>query len=146
MKRLSILLSFLFSIVLCYGQIGPGELKGFFKATDSYILKTQRITDILIDSSLSNNSDSSLSTTKAIKSYIDNRARISITSSDFQSDGVTYLNPHLVSDNTSIFLSDIPGYIYRTNSQWQYVSGGIKILIPGFNANLNSYHLEIDIK
>lgn len=73
-------------------------------------------------------------------------SHISITNVDFQSDGVTYLNDLLVPDNVSIFWSDIPNYIYQDVGQWQYVTGGIKILIPGFDARVNSYHFELDIK
>lgn len=73
-------------------------------------------------------------------------AHISITNADFEADGVTYKNVLLVPDNVSVFWSDLPNYIYQDAGQWQYVSGGIKILIPGFNANENSYHIELDIK
>lgn len=73
-------------------------------------------------------------------------AHISITSTDFEPDGITYLNPLAVPDNISLFFSDLPAYIYQDAGQWQYVTGGIKILIPGFDANSNSYHLELDVK
>jgi len=69
----------------------------------------------------------------------------SITSNDFESDGVTYLNPSLTS-NLSIFWNDINRYIYESDGEWDYVTGGIKILIPGFDATSNFYHLEIVIK
>lgn len=66
----------------------------------------------------------------------------SITSSNFEADGITYLNPLLTSD-TSIFWNDVNRYIYLADSEWSYVTGGIRILIPGFNANLVAYNLEV---
>jgi len=72
---------------------------------------------------------------------------ISITSADFEADGITYINPLLKMDNTSVFWNDIPRYIYRNQGEWQYVfGGGIRILIPGFDANINSYNLELSLK
>lgn len=71
---------------------------------------------------------------------------ISIISIDFEDDGITYLNPLVVSDNISLFWSDLPNYIYQDAGQWEYVEGGLRILIPGFDATLNNYHLELDIK
>ena len=70
----------------------------------------------------------------------------SITQLDFEPDGITYLNPVLVSDNASIFWNDINRYIYQANGEWDYVTGGIQILIPGFDANTNLYNLEIITK
>ncbi len=77
-------------------------------------------------------------------------SNISITSSDFESDGVTYLNSLLVDDNVSVFWSDLPNFIYKDKGQWEYVVGspsnGIKILIPGFDANTFDYNLELFLK
>ncbi len=60
---------------------------------------------------------------------------ISIGATDFEPDGVTYLNPLLVYDNWALFWSDLPNYLYISRGQWQYVTGGIKILIPTFDAS-----------
>jgi hypothetical protein len=63
---------------------------------------------------------------------------ITITSADFQSDGVTYLNSDIgVNYHVSIYSPDIPNFIYVSKGDWQYVSGGFKILLPWFNANTN---------
>jgi hypothetical protein len=59
---------------------------------------------------------------------------------NFQPDGVTYLNPDIgVNYHVSVFAPDIPNFIYAENGQWQYVTGpnGIKLLVPGLNANTN---------
>lgn len=71
---------------------------------------------------------------------------ISITSINFEDDGTTYLNPLLVEDNVNVYWSDLANYIYRSKSQWQYVAGGIQILIEGFDANTNDYNLELSLK
>jgi hypothetical protein len=73
---------------------------------------------------------------------------ISLTSASFQPDGVTYLNSDIgVNYHVSVFWSDLPNFLYESNGDWQYVSGGIKILIVGFNANTNpNYHLELFFK
>ena len=63
----------------------------------------------------------------------------------FEPDGVTLLNDSL-SDSLSIFWNDINRYIYEADGEWQYVTGGIEILLPGFDATTNNYHLEIVIK
>jgi hypothetical protein len=75
-------------------------------------------------------------------------AHISITNADFEADGITYLNDLLVSDNVSIFWSDLANYIYQSKGEWQYVTApaGIKILIPDFDANTNTYNLELSLK
>lgn len=76
-----------------------------------------------------------------------NTNHFSITSVDFESDGKTYINTALVFDNTSIFLNDVNRFIYRVQGEWTYVTGGgIQILIPGFDANVNSYNIEIFTK
>lgn len=73
---------------------------------------------------------------------------VSIVSSNFQGNGITYLNPIINSgtNNTSIFWNDVNRFIYLADGEWSYVPGGINITIPGFNAAANSYHLEIFIK
>ena len=71
---------------------------------------------------------------------------VSITEDDFESDGTTYLNNKIGSKALSIFWNDINRFIYRRDNEWQYVTGGIQITIPGFDANSNLYNLEIWIK
>lgn len=71
---------------------------------------------------------------------------VSITEEDFENNGITYLNSNIGTKALSIFWNDINRFIYRANGEWQYVSGGIEITIPGFDANANLYNLEIWIK
>lgn len=79
--------------------------------------------------------------------------QISITSADFESDGVTYIGDGRIgiTNKVSIFWSDLPNYIYESNGDWQYrsfgVLPGVRILNPAFNANTNpNYHLELSLK
>lgn len=71
---------------------------------------------------------------------------VPIKSSNFSVDGVTCNLPSMVGVNFEVFLNDINRFIYNEvgNQEWDYVAGGgFKILIPGFNANLSSYHLYL---
>lgn len=63
-----------------------------------------------------------------------------ITEIDFEDDGVTVLNTDWVNKRLFIFWNNIPKYIFSETGDWEYVlSGGFKILIPGFDAhNANS--------
>jgi hypothetical protein len=75
-----------------------------------------------------------------------------LTSTDFESDGVTYTNTDLSNSKFLLFWNDIPRFIYDSewNSsqiEWQYQSGGgFKILIPGFDANTSNYYLCLFLK
>lgn len=77
---------------------------------------------------------------------------IAIASDDFESDGVTYINTDLVNNKFLLFWNDIPRFVYNvdeapSNIEWEYqAGGGLKILIPGFDANSNEYHLYIFLK
>lgn len=71
---------------------------------------------------------------------------ISITQNDFESDGVTYLNPLIEDDNVSIFVSQLPNFLYKEDGAWEYVSGGFRMLVPWFDANSNNYNLELFFK
>lgn len=76
---------------------------------------------------------------------------ISITSANFEVDGVTYLDPTLnVTRKVSVFLADVQSFIYISKGDWQYVTSpsvGLKILLPGFNAHTNpNYLLELFFK
>lgn len=76
-------------------------------------------------------------------------SQISITSADFEADGVTILNSLLTEDNVSVYWNDLSNFIYKNIGQWEYVtspSNGIKILIPGFDASQNDYFLELFLK
>lgn len=75
-----------------------------------------------------------------------------ISSDDFESDGVTYLNPNLINNKFLLFWNDLPRFIYSEDQnasqiEWEYVEeGGFQILMPGFDANTNSYFLCIFLK
>lgn len=69
---------------------------------------------------------------------------ITIGSSDFQVDGVTYLNADIGTlFKVSVYSPDVPNFLYpaarKTPAEWQYVTApnGIKILVPWFNAHTN---------
>lgn len=69
---------------------------------------------------------------------------ITITSANFQADGVTYLNPDIGTlFHVTVYSPDVPNTLYpspyRTPAEWQYVTSpnGIKMLVPWFNANTN---------
>jgi hypothetical protein len=75
-----------------------------------------------------------------------------INSSDFEADGVTYIDTNLVNNKLSIFWNDINRFIYSADEEpsqieFEYlVGGGFRILIPGFDANTNSYHFFISLR
>ena len=68
------------------------------------------------------------------------------TSSNFALDGITVNDPALSGRTFEIFLNDLNRFMYNElgNKEWDYViGGGFKILIPGFDASLNNYHLYL---
>jgi len=75
-----------------------------------------------------------------------------IKSSDFEPDGVTYINTDLVNNTFLLFWNDLPRFIYNSDQnsgqiEWQYQSGGgFKILIPGFDATTTDYYLFLFLK
>lgn len=77
---------------------------------------------------------------------------LAITSSDFEPDGITYINTDLVNNTFLLFWNDLPRFIYNATeaplqTEWQYqVGGGFQILIQGFDANTNDYHLYLFLK
>lgn len=77
---------------------------------------------------------------------------LAITSADFEPDGVTYINTDLVNNTFLLFWNDVPRFIYNASEapaqiEWQYrVGGGFEILMPGFDASANDYHLYLFLK
>lgn len=61
-------------------------------------------------------------------------SQINFNQDDFEADGVTVLNPLFTDDNINLFFVSLANYITK-NVEWQYVAGGIKILIVNFDAN-----------
>lgn len=68
---------------------------------------------------------------------------IPISNTDF-TDATHYNNSKIVGQNLAIFFNDLNRYIYSP-SEWVATSTGINILIPGFDATQNVYHLFIYI-
>lgn len=72
-----------------------------------------------------------------------------IDSSDFEADGVSYINTNLVSSKIALFWNDANRFIYSSDEdaaqiEFQYLAGGgFQILMPGFDANTTSYHFYI---
>lgn len=72
---------------------------------------------------------------------------ISITSSDFTNATDCPIS-NVQFNSLSVYWSDAANFIYEDANQWEYLPGntGIKILVPGFDANANNYHFEIFLK
>lgn len=86
-----------------------------------------------------------LMTNGASASWVD--PVIFVQSSDFQPDGVTYLNTNLSFNKFHIFFDTLSGFIYVEDGQWSYVTGGgFKILIPGINATTQQLRLHLFLK
>jgi hypothetical protein len=75
-----------------------------------------------------------------------------IDSSDFEADGVTYLNPALQFSKFALFFNDANRFIYSVDEEpaqieFQYVvGGGFEITMPGFNAGAGSVHFYLLLK
>jgi hypothetical protein len=70
-------------------------------------------------------------------------------STSFDPDGITVTDTALNGRTYEIFFNDLNRIIYNEvgNQEWDYVlGGGFKILLPGFDANTNNYHLYVFIK
>jgi hypothetical protein len=82
--------------------------------------------------------------------YVDNlpapSSVISVTSEDFESDGITCNLPQLAGLEFEIFLNEVSRFLYFS-TEWESIeSGGFQILIPGFDASVDQYHLYIFTK
>lgn len=67
-----------------------------------------------------------------------------ITSGDFEADGVSYNNAGIVGDNLSIFINEYSQqWLQASGTTFAYTATGIEILIPGFDANVDSYTIMI---
>lgn len=74
---------------------------------------------------------------------------VPIVSADFDPDGVTVTDSSLNGKTYEIFFNDLNRFIYNEvgNQEWDYVvGGGFVILIPGFDATANDYHLYVFLK
>lgn len=71
---------------------------------------------------------------------------IPFISADFEVDGVTIIDTNLNGRTYELFLNDLNRFIYNEigNQEWDYITGGgFTILLPGFDANTNNYHLYL---
>ena len=71
---------------------------------------------------------------------------IVITSADFEVDGITYINTSLARHGISVRLESIGGTLLTEGTDYAViVSGGITILIPGFDASTQDVKLSITL-
>ncbi len=67
-----------------------------------------------------------------------------INSSNFESDGVTYLNSKIAGTNISLFINEYSQQFFP-GTEFTYVAGGgFVITAPGFDANSNSYTIRVE--
>lgn len=72
---------------------------------------------------------------------------LSLTSGNFEPDGISYINTGLVNNKLSIWLDAAGRFIYEGLGEWQYLAGGgFQITSFGFDSNANEYHLEVFLK
>ena len=75
-----------------------------------------------------------------------------ITSANFESDGVTYINTDLVNSKFLLLWNNLPRIIYSVDEnpsqiEWEYrIGGGFKLLVEGFDANTNDYYFALFLK
>ena len=66
-----------------------------------------------------------------------------VTSSDFESDGVTLIDSRIPGNTVTLFANNFAGNILVAPADFIYVSGGIEIIAEGFNANSFSYVIQV---
>lgn len=67
----------------------------------------------------------------------------SITSADFEDDGVTYLNSNITADTLVLFASNTPNPVLYQGTDFIHVAGGIQITLPGFDASSFDYTIIV---
>lgn len=68
---------------------------------------------------------------------------IKITSANFEADGVTYLNANIINDSLYLMANGTPNPLLFEPTDFIHVSGGIQIIVPGFDANTQGYTIAI---
>ena len=71
---------------------------------------------------------------------------IPIVSLDFEVNGTTYVDSNLNGVTYELFFNDLNRFLYNEpgNQEWDYIpGGGFDILLPGFDANSNDYHIYL---
>lgn len=67
-----------------------------------------------------------------------------ITSANFESDGVTYINPKIAGTNISLFINEFTQQFFP-GTEFTYVTGGgFTITAPGFDANSFDYTIRVE--
>lgn len=67
-----------------------------------------------------------------------------ITSSDFESDGVSYNNPDIIGQNLELFVDEYAQQFYTAGIlTFSMTATGLIINLPGFDANTNTYNIRI---
>ncbi len=69
---------------------------------------------------------------------------IKITQADFEADGVSYNNPDIVGKNLTIFVNEVSQQFWYAPTGFVYTPDGIRVTIPGFDANTYEYTILID--
>lgn len=67
-----------------------------------------------------------------------------ITSSDFQPDGVTYVNSKLVGFNIALFINEYTQQFFPGTDFTYLPTGGFTITAPGFDANNFQYTIRVE--
>jgi len=69
---------------------------------------------------------------------------IYITSSNFESDGISYNNPNIIGDTLMIFVNEYSQqWFISGGNTFIYTATGIQITLPGFDANTYTYTVVI---
>lgn len=66
-----------------------------------------------------------------------------VTSADFEADGVTLNDSRIPGNSVSLFVNNFASNILVAPTDFIYVSGGIEIVAPGFDASSFSYVIQI---
>ncbi len=70
---------------------------------------------------------------------------IYIISADFEANGTSYNNSNIVGDNLIIFINEYSQqWLVASGTTFAYTATGINILIPGFDANTQSWSMVIE--
>lgn len=74
----------------------------------------------------------------------DNSSFLNIDSNDF-ADATHYNNPQIVGKQLLVFANDFGNRFLEEGTEWAYTNTGIVILLPGFDATSNMYHIKLII-
>ncbi|HRP30441.1 MAG TPA: hypothetical protein PKV73_01050 [Agriterribacter sp.] len=67
-----------------------------------------------------------------------------VTSADFEPDGVTLLDTRISGNTVYLQANNVPNPFLFAPDDFIYVSGGVEIIVPGFNANTFSYTIVVN--